>query len=80
MKGKIKEILQIIGGVCRITVEVHRTEDFEKLQKLQKENLDCKIEIKKWFNKRSLDSNAYAWKLISEMADKYTINDVWFQK
>ena len=80
MKGKIKEIFQIIGGVCRITVEVHRTEDFEKLQKLQKENLDCKIEIKKWFNKRSLDSNAYAWKLISEMADKLSLNDIVMSK
>jgi len=76
MKGKIKEILQIIGGVCRITIEVPRVSDYDKLQKFVNDKIECKIEIKKWFNKRSLKSNDYAWLLISEMADKYTINDV----
>ena len=73
MKGTIKEVLQIIGGMCRITVEVPRVEDYEKLKKFESEKTECSIEIKKWFNKRSLDSNAYAWKLMSEMADKLSV-------
>lgn len=70
MKGTIKEVLQIIGGKCRIVFEVNRIENYEKLQKFVAEKTECSIEIKKWFNRRSLDSNAYAWKLISEITDK----------
>ena len=40
-------------------------EEIEKLSKLEK----LTIEIKKFFKKRSLDSNAYAWKLITELAN-----------
>jgi len=80
MKGTIKEVLQIIGGTCRITVEVPRVEDYEKLKKFETEKTECSIEIKKWFNRRSLDSNAYAWKLMSEMADKLSVNDIVMSK
>lgn len=80
MKGTIKEVLQIIGGKCRIVFEVNRIENYEKLQKFVAEKTECSIEIKKWFNRRSLDSNAYAWKLMSEIADKLSINNIVMSK
>lgn len=73
MKGTIKEVLQIIGGTCRITVEVPRVEDYEKLKKFETDKTECSIEIKKWFNKRSKDSNSYLHVLEEQIAIKMGI-------
>lgn len=72
MKGKIKEIIQIIGGVCRITVEVGQID--ENLKKLELEKVDCDIEIKKYREKRSLNSNSYCWVLIEKLAQKMKLS------
>lgn len=58
MKGTIKEVLQIIGGTCRITVEVPRVEDYEKLKKFETDKIECSIEIKSGLIAEVLDSNA----------------------
>lgn len=70
MKGIIKEVLQIIGGTCRITVEVPRVESPEKLQKFVNDKTYCSIDIKQWFNKRSLNSNKYLHVLEEEISIK----------
>lgn len=74
MKGKIKEILQIIGGVCRITVEVNKIENADKLQKFIDDKTDCSIEIKKFRVKRSLNSNGYLWVLCEKISEKMGIS------
>lgn len=67
MKSKLIKLSQSLDGIFSAEVEIPKTE-IEDIKKLR----DCEIslEIKKWRNKRSLDANAYAWVLISEMAVK----------
>lgn len=37
-------------------------------------DVDLRIIIKKWFNKRSLNANSYAWSLITELANAMKIS------
>lgn len=67
MKSKLIKISQSLSGVFSAEVEIPKTE-IEDIKKFI--NCDITLEIKKWRNKRSLDANAYAWKLISELAVK----------
>lgn len=67
MKSKLIDLSQSLDGILSAKVEIPRTE-IEDIKKLR--GCDISLEIKKWRNKRSLDANAYAWVLISEMAVK----------
>lgn len=70
-KGKIEKIdLDYISHKPKITIQLHSqydllSEEFNKLQTL--EELD--IELKEHREKRSLNSNSYAWVLITKIAD-----------
>lgn len=68
MKSKLIKISQSLNGIFSAEVEIPKTE-IENIKNLI--NCDITLEIKKWRNKRSLDANAYAWKLISELAVKF---------
>ncbi len=48
----------------------------EELRNCEKLN----IELKKWYKKRSLDSNAYAWTLIGKLQEKLGIEKVMIYK
>lgn len=67
MKSKLIKLSQSLDGVFLAEVEIPKTkiEDIKKLR-----DCDISLEIKKYRNKRSLDANAYAWVLISQIADK----------
>ena len=67
MKTKLIELSQSLDGVFKAQFEIPRTE-IEEVKKLR--GCEVSLEVKKWRNKRSLDANAYAWVLISEMAVK----------
>lgn len=75
-KGKIDKIdLDYISHKPRITLQLHSqydllSEEFNKLQQLQ----EIDIELKEHKEKRSLNSNSYAWVLITKIADVLRAN------
>ena len=70
-KGKIEKIdLDYISHKPKITIQLHSqydllSEEFNKIQALQ----EIDIELKEHKEKRSLNSNGYAWVLITKIAD-----------
>lgn len=67
LKGKIKDIQIDLKGNYIISIETSKKDiDFNYLQP----DKDYKVEIKVWHDKRSLDSNAYAWTLLDQIAEK----------
>lgn len=65
--AKIKDIGRTLTGGLTITLESRQMDTAEALALSQAEDLD--VEIRKKRKKRSLDANAYYWKLASEAAD-----------
>lgn len=66
-KGKMTGLCVVFDGMkqySRIMIDVDA--DAEDLQKYL--DTDVKIDITKWSEKRSLNANAYYWKLVGEMA------------
>lgn len=53
----------------RITFEVNERNDFELLVDELKDKDKLSVEVKQYREMRSLNANAYAWKLIGEIAD-----------
>lgn len=72
LTGKLADISKdFITNKLKITFLINQqVDDFEEIENV--ELLD--IEAKKHRNKRSLDANAYAWKIITEMADSLRRN------
>lgn len=75
------EVTGIIKGVsidfetnkARVVFEINEKSDFfTEYEKLKEKKLF--ILLKKHFNKRSLDANAYAWKLITEIANELRLS------
>ena len=62
--AKIKDMGRTLSGSLTITLESRQMDTAEALALSQEEGLD--VEIRKKRRKRSLDSNAYYWKLASE--------------
>lgn len=75
-KGKIEKIdLDYISHKPKITIQLHSqydllSEEFNKIQTLQ----EIDIELKEHKEKRSLNSNGYAWVLITKIADVLRAN------
>lgn len=65
--AKIKDIGRTLTGSLTITLESQQMDTAEALALSQTEGMD--VEIRKKRKKRSLDANAYYWKLASEVAD-----------
>lgn len=65
MRCRLVDLSLSLGGKQRLTVELDGDfrESFDKF----KED-DCEITVKKYRDKRSLEANAYAWVLISKIA------------
>ena len=68
--GTIKGVsIDFETNKARVDLEINEKSDFfTGYEKLKEKKLF--IMLKKHFNKRSLDANAYAWKLIGEMANE----------
>lgn len=56
-------------AIVTLLLDTTNIEHIEKLSKLEK----LTVAIKKFFRKRSLDSNAYAWELLGKLQDKLHI-------
>lgn len=71
MIGKLSGLTLNRDGSQNITVTINAdfSTEYEELK-----NNDIVIEIKKFFKKRSLDANAYAWVLIEKIAEKINIS------
>ena len=75
-KGRIEKIdLDYITHKPKITIQLHSqydllSEEFNKIQALQ----EIDIELKEHREKRSLNSNSYAWVLITKIADVLRAN------
>lgn len=65
MKGRIKDIGFGLQGDMTVTLSLPRFHA-EELKDLMEHEIEA--DIKKWRNKRSLSANAYAWVLITKIA------------
>lgn len=65
MRGRLLDLTIGLTGKQRVTIEVDGDlrPDYEKLRET-----DVSVDLKKFRQKRSLDQNAYAWKLIGDLA------------
>ena len=79
--GTIKGVsIDFETNKARVELEINEKSDFlTEYEKLKEKKLF--ILLKKHFNKRSLDANAYAWKLITEIANELRMSkeDVYLQ-
>ena len=74
--------LQTTGVVTDISIDYNTsklkisllldTNNKEVIEELKNEN-KLNIELKKWYKKRSLDANAYAWVLIGKLQEVLNI-------
>lgn len=74
LSGKITDAnIDYSTGKPKITLTINEKsaflQGFDELKDLEK----LSIEIKPYRERRSLDANAYCWKLISEIADKMSV-------
>jgi len=69
MKGRIKDMGFGLQGDLTVTLSLPRlhADDVKKLL-----DHDISVEIKKWRERRSLSQNAYAWVLITKIAQSMT--------
>lgn len=70
--AKIKDIGRTLSGRITITLESAHMDPTKALELSKLEMLD--VDIKKHRAKRSLDANAYYWKLASEAADNLHVS------
>lgn len=69
MKGEIKDLSLEIGGGLNILLSVPRLH-LEEINGLKGQPVE--VDIKKYREKRSLSANAYAWALITKIAQSMT--------
>lgn len=71
IKGELKDIVQTINNGFILTITTNTSNlSAEDIKSLHDAKNGLKIDISQWREKRSLDSNAYAWKLMDEIAKK----------
>ena len=72
--AKIKDIGRTLTGSLTITLEGRRIDTAEAVELSGLDSLD--VEIRKQRKKRSLDANAYYWKLASEAAEALHVSNI----
>lgn len=81
LTGKIADVnIDFVSGKPKLTLAINERNDFMQGFDELKDCERLSIEIKPYREKRSLNANAYAWKLIGEIADVMRANkeDVYF--
>ena len=73
MTGRIRDLSVDRRGVTLLTLEVNERSAAETLYDELSQCEKCEITVKKWRDKRSLDSNSYFWKLCGELSAKLAI-------
>lgn len=70
-KGELKDYLKTIDGDIVLTITAKDREiPTEELTSLKTAKNGLKIDVYRWTNKRSLDSNAYLWVLLDKIAER----------
>ena len=79
LKGRKIPYMETTGIITDISIDfntlkpkislVLNTNDKDTIQKLKKEE-KLNVEIKKWYQKRSLDANSYCWVLCEKIAQE----------
>lgn len=71
LKGKLEDVnIDFENKNMKLTFEVDNT-DLAIIEQFRDKDLN--IEISKWYKKRSLDANAYAWVLLGKLQDVLNI-------
>jgi hypothetical protein len=66
-------VFRISNDACRFECEIGADQQKPLLSFLEKlRGFDISAELSKWVKKRSTDANAYAWKILSLIADELT--------
>lgn len=66
-------VFRINSDTCRLEAEIGADQQKPLLSFLEKwRGVDISAELSKWTKKRSLDANAYAWALMTKIADALT--------
>lgn len=82
LSGKIADVnIDFVSGKPKLTLAINERNDFLQGYDDLKDRERLSIEIKPYREKRSLNANAYAWKLIGDIADVLRANkeDVYFE-
>lgn len=70
-KGELKDIIRTIDNGVILTIGTSANNlPLEELSLLKTAKNGIKIDVSKWREKRSLNANAYLWKLLDEIACK----------
>ena len=70
-KGELKDYLKTIDGDLVLTIMTKDREiPIEELTLLKTAKNGLKIDVCRWTNRRSLDSNAYLWVLLDKIAER----------
>lgn len=81
LSGKIADVsIDYVSGKPKITLAINERNEFMQGFDEIKDRERLSIEIKPYRERRSLNANAYAWKLIGDIADSLRANkeDVYF--
>ena len=71
ISGRITDVnIDFVSGVPKVTLTVNEKNAFLRGYDELKDLKKLSIEIKPYREKRSLDANAYCWKLINELAER----------
>lgn len=73
--GKIKDISMPDTNTINILISTDNLTIMEELEKQRNSQKDMSIEIKRIYNRRSLDANAYFHFLVNKLARFYNISD-----
>lgn len=73
--GKIKDIKMPTENIVEFTIVTDNTTIVETLEQELKRQKDLNISIKRMYNKRSLDANAYFHLLVNKLARYFNISD-----
>lgn len=73
--GKIKNINVSPENIVDITISTDNDTILEELEKFLKSQKNMSIEIKRLYNRRSLDANAYFHFLVNKLARFYKTSD-----
>ena len=73
--GKITDIKMPTENSVSLTITTDNTSILEEIQKYQQNQKDMAVEIKRLYNRRTNDANAYFHFLVNKLARHFNISD-----